>query len=400
MCAALTPERASLGSRTAAGLPARPFRSIELFSGAGGLALGTHAARFQHEILIEWNSEAAHTLRRNVLAGRIGGISDWRVEQGDIRDYDFSDHGQVDLLAGGPPCQPFSIGGRHKGDADRRNMIPEFARVLGQLAPRAFVMENVRGMLRPAFRPYFDYVRRMLARPAVSPRPNETWEEHDRRLLAHHVERGDDLSYDLAFQVLNAADFGVPQIRHRVFVVGIRSDLKRRFTFPTPTHSAAALRSQQIDGTYWARHAMPPPDWSTSPPSTPALALHAPWRTVRDAIHDLPTPTLLDDPGLGQHSFQPGARAYPGHTGSPLDWPAKTLKAGDHGVPGGENMLRHADGSVRYFSVREAARLQTFPDGWMIEGPWSEAMRQIGNAVPVSLAQAVATSVADVLSHD
>ena len=94
------------------------------------------------------------------------------------------------------------------------------------------------------------------------------------------------------------------------------------------------------------------------------------------------------------HRLQAGARIYPGHTGSPLDLPAKTLKAGDHGVPGGENMLVRTDGSVRYFSVRESARLQTFPDGYELHGAWSEAMRQLGNAVPVTLAQVVASSVA------
>ncbi len=83
-----------------------------------------------------------------------------------------------------------------------------------------------------------------------------------------------------------------------------------------------------------------------------------------------------------------------GHTGSPLDWPAKTLKAGDHGVPGGENMIAFPDGSVRYFTVREAARIQTFPDAWQFQGAWSEAMRQLGNAVPVTLARVVAEGMA------
>ena len=95
--------------------------------------------------------------------------------------------------------------------------------------------------------------------------------------------------------------------------------------------------------------------------------------------------------------FNPGARSYAGHTGSPLDEPAKTLKAGDHGVPGGENMLARVDGSVRYFTVREAARLQTFPDSYTFCGAWTEAMRQLGNAVPVRLAEVVASSVAETL---
>jgi DNA (cytosine-5)-methyltransferase 1 len=120
------------------------------------------------------------------------------------------------------------------------------------------------------------------------------------------------------------------------------------------------------------------------------------WQSVRDALRGVPDPET--DPRaaaeLLNHRFQPGARSYPGHTGSPLDEPAKTLKAGVHGVPGGENMLLRPNGSVRYFSVRESARLQTFPDDFLFHGSWTEAMRQLGNAVPVQLARVVGEDVA------
>jgi len=120
-----------------------------------------------------------------------------------------------------------------------------------------------------------------------------------------------------------------------------------------------------------------------------------PWRTVRDAIHDLPDPERnpAAASSVHNHRFQPGARSYPGHTGSPLEEPAKTLKAGVHGVHGGENMLRHADGRIRYFTVRESARLQTFPDDFVFHGSWTEAMRQLGNAVPVTLAELLARDI-------
>ena len=116
------------------------------------------------------------------------------------------------------------------------------------------------------------------------------------------------------------------------------------------------------------------------------------------AIGDLPAPMERGTPGYLNHVYQPGARQYPGHTGSPIDMPAKALKAGGHGVPGGENMLLNTDGSVRYFTVRESARLQTFPDRYELHGAWGEAMRQLGNAVPVLLAQKVASSVAEHLA--
>jgi DNA (cytosine-5)-methyltransferase 1 len=117
---------------------------------------------------------------------------------------------------------------------------------------------------------------------------------------------------------------------------------------------------------------------------------------VRDAIADLPDPEHSPHKAkaISNHRFQSGARSYPGHTGSPLDEPAKTLKAGVHGVPGGENMLLKPTGEVRYFTVRESARLQTFPDDYVFHGSWSETMRQLGNAVPVRLAEMVGKDVA------
>ena len=114
---------------------------------------------------------------------------------------------------------------------------------------------------------------------------------------------------------------------------------------------------------------------------------------MRDAIFDLPDPEAHPDQTILNHVFQPGARPYPGHTGSPMDEPAKTLKAGDHGVPGGENMLCLPNGQFRYFTVRESARIQTFPDNFAFHGSWTETMRQLGNAVPVQLAQVIASDI-------
>src|SRR5262249_9190687 len=124
-----------------------------------------------------------------------------------------------------------------------------------------------------------------------------------------------------------------------------------------------------------------------------------PWRTVRDAIGDLPDPEVIaEEHEFVNHKHNPGARSYPGHTGSPFDEPAKTLKAGVHGVPGGENTVRYVNGKVRYFTVREAARIQTFPDDYVFHASWTESMRQIGNAVPVRLAELVARDVAEHLN--
>ena len=117
-----------------------------------------------------------------------------------------------------------------------------------------------------------------------------------------------------------------------------------------------------------------------------------PWQTMRDALYDMPDPK--SDHGIIDHIFRDGARTYPGHTGSDFDWPSKTIKAGGHGVPGGENMIRFNDGSVRYLTTFEAKRIQTFPDDFVIKGAWGEAMRQIGNAVPVLLAEKIGFKLA------
>ena len=383
------------------------MRSVELFTGAGGLALGVHRAGFHHLIVVERDRHARATLRLNRERQPVTGV-DWPVapDPGDVTTFDYTPYREIDLLAGGAPCQPFSLGGKHAGQADARNLFPEVFRAVRETHPRAFLLENVKGLTRASFRPYFDYLLAQLRRPFVTPRPGEAWEAHRARLLTSQEERPDHC-YDVAFQVYNAADMGVPQARHRVFIVGFRHDLGVHWRFPGPTHSEAALLyAQYVDGGYWAEHGLPPR------PAPPRLAGRARalarqgappelrWRTVRDAIGDLPEPVDYEPcPGIDNHIGIPDARAYPGHTGSPWDWPAKTIKAGDHGNPGGENMLRRDDGSARYFTVRELARLQTFPDEWHFQGPWTESRRQLGNAVPVLLAEAIARPLHDALAR-
>jgi DNA (cytosine-5)-methyltransferase 1 len=313
------------------------------------------------------------------------------------------------VVSGGPPCQPFSIGGKHRGYSDKRDMFPEAVRAVRSLRPRAFIFENVRGLLRQTFASYFEYVLLQLAYPSLSCGKVESWTDHRIRLEKHHTSGHDRAEYNVVFRQLNAADYGVPQRRDRVFLVGFRSDLRVQWSFPEGRFSEdALLRSKWVTGEYWDRHKVPARQRSKPKPRQ-AVRLERlrhgvlfgadmePWRTVRDAISDLPNPELHPLNDLLNHRFNPEARSYPGHTGSPLDEPAKTLKAGDHGVPGGENMLLRPDGSVRYFTVREAARLQTFPDSHIVRGPWSEAMRQLGNAVPVRLAENVALAVAKTL---
>ncbi|MBV9508424.1 MAG: DNA cytosine methyltransferase [Acidobacteriia bacterium] len=384
------------------------MRSVELFAGAGGLALGMANAGFRHAAVIEWNPEACETFREN-KRHHTHHVEEWPLWEGDVRQFDYGVlGGEVMVVSGGPPCQPFSICGKHRGNDDERDMFPQAVRAVRELRPEAFIFENVKGLMRETFATYFEYITLQLAHPSLGRRKGESWREHRERLEKHHTARKTSSEYKVVFRLLNAADYGIPQKRERVFIVGFRSDLGVEWSFPDETHSEdALLASKWISGEYWERHQVSKRQRPSKDDRLEARLAKlqrgelfgeiAPWLTVRDAICDLPDPERFPNNKVPNHRFNPGARSYTGHTGSRMDEPAKTLKAGDHGVPGGENMLARSDGSVRYFTVREAARLQTFSDDYIFRGAWSEAMRQLGNAVPVRLAEVVASSVAKTL---
>lgn len=384
------------------------LKSVELFAGAGGLALGASLAGFTPEVVLEWNKWACDTIRENQMRQNPL-VIDWPLHEQDARLFDFSTIKGIDLVAGGPPCQPFSLGGKHKAHADRRDMFPATIAAVRQLQPKAFLIENVKGLARAAFASYLRYILLQLSYPDMASFPGETWQEHLGRLEKEKTSgRSQGLAYDVVCRVVNAADYGIPQRRERIFIVGFRHDLGARWSFPKATHSLdALLHAQWVSGEYWDRHEVsrkkrPHMDAKyknriAKLPGLSAAFLDKPWLTVRDALQGLPSPLDKKASLYNNHVFQPGARAYAGHTGSPLDLPAKTLKAGDHGVPGGENMLLSPTGDIRYFTIRESARLQTFPDTYVFHGAWSEIMRQLGNAVPVALGRILAGSIAEKL---
>lgn len=383
------------------------MKSVEIFVGAGGLAMGVSQAGFRHHAVVEWDKDACNTIRENQKRN-IAPVCRWPLFECDVRAFDFGLLPEgLDLLAGGPPCQPFSLGGKHRGHEDERDMFPATVRVVRQMKPRAFLFENVKGLKRASFARYLEYIKLQLTYPEICRKNGDDWNDHLVRLERHHTRgREGGLYYRVLVGVLNSANFGIPQRRERVIIVGFRSDIRQAWSFPEPTHSQEALlHSQWVTGEYWERHEI----GKRSRPAIPErlrarvarlpLAFEHPWMTVRDAISDLPNPQGRHNNGILNHQFIPGARTYIGHTGSPLDEPAKTLKAGDHGVPGGENMIAFPDGGVRYFTVRESARLQTFPDDYMFTGSWGEIMRQLGNAVPVALGRILASSIRSSLDH-
>jgi DNA (cytosine-5)-methyltransferase 1 len=392
-----------------------------LFTGGGGLAMAMHNAGFRHLLAVELDKRACQTLRANIAEPFDPGALDaasldsaWPLIEGDVHKVSFDRwKGKVDVVAGGVPCQPWSLGGAHKGYDDPRNLWPELFRIVRETEPRAVIAENVKGLLRPSFKPYYDYVLNELRAPFEERVDGEDWRDHDKRLRKALDKDTIDPTkrYDVKYMLVNAADYGVPQVRWRVFVVAFRRDLGLEdWQFPKPTHSEAALLRAQADGSYWDEHKVPKRHRYT--PQVPFDSddenrSAQRWRTLRDALKGDPT---RDEPELGEpigdktehpkhlhHYGWPGARQYPGHTPNKLDRPAKTIKAGVHGVPGGESVLERQDGSIRYMTVREASRVMTFPDHWLLEGPRGEQMRQLGNAVPVRLGQAVSDSVAAAL---
>jgi DNA (cytosine-5)-methyltransferase 1 len=371
------------------------LNSLELFSGAGGLAKGIEIAGANHTAFVEWNADACKTLRYNYNADI--------VHETDVRKFDFNKVEGVDLISGGPPCQPFSVGGKAKGIDDERDMFPYAISAIRQLTPKAFIFENVKGLLRQSFSEYFNYIILQLTYPEIINKTHD-WKRHLADLeYAHKSANHYSLKYNVTFRLVNAADYGIPQKRERVIIIGIRNDLNISWNFPKETHSEEALLwSKYVTGDYWVKHGIQLTDVDLLLMRNEKKRLidkHGffpptlkPWLTVRDAIADLPNPQRIKD-FHPEHYHRGGAKSYPGHTGSDIDQPSKALKAGDHGVPGGENMIRFTDGSIRYFTILEAKRIQTFPDDYPILGSWTEAMRQLGNAVPVRLGQAIAETL-------
>jgi DNA (cytosine-5)-methyltransferase 1 len=375
--------------------------SVELFTGCGGLALGLSRAGFAARRMSERDKHSV----ANIVFNRSKGLKpfdQWPIQEEDVQTVDWSAYNGVDLVAGGPPCQPFSIGGLHRGHDDKRDMWPETVRAVREIGPRAFLFENVRGLLRPAFEQYLKWVLLSLSNPEIEIHRDESRSDHLHRLAEKRVPS----SYNVKLFHINAADYGAAQKRHRVIIMGLRRDLQEWPTAPHQTHTRERLVwDKWVTGEYWRRHGLKKP--RTIPlvdePLVERLLNQSlivpnskPWTTIRDAIRGLGEPGSRED--VANHTRQPGARSYPGHTGSILDEPAKALKAGVHGVPGGENMIAFENGKVRYFTVREAARLQGLPDKYEFVGSWSENMRQLGNAVPAPLAEAFAGRIAAYIS--
>ncbi|MCC6920492.1 MAG: DNA cytosine methyltransferase [Alphaproteobacteria bacterium] len=306
--------------------------SLELCAGAGGQALGLEKAGFDHECLVEIDRHACRTLRAN--------RPKWNVFEGDMEPFDARPYHGVELVAGGLPCPPFSKAGKQLGRTDERNMFPNALRIVDEARPKAVMFENVRGFLDAVFDDYRTQIRGSLKK----------------------------LGYVTDWRLLNASEFGVPQLRPRVAIVAIRSDFADKFSWPDtsganpPPTVGEALRDLMAER-----------GW---------LGVRA-WANRADEI----APTIVG----GSHKH-----------GGPDLGPTRARRAWAGLGVNGSTVAEHAPerdfvGMPR-LTVRMVARLQGFPDEWRFEGAKTPAYRQVGNAFPPPVAQAVGQRILQAIS--
>lgn len=300
--------------------------TVELCAGAGGQALGLEHAGFHHRALVEIDPHCCATLNLNRPA--------WNVMQTDLRAFNGKLFRGVDLLAGGLPCPPFSVAGKQLGEDDERNLFPEAVRLIGEMRPKAVMIENVRGLLDAAFEDYRTYISGEIAK----------------------------MGYQSEWRLLNASDFGVPQLRPRVVFVALREDCGEKFQWPVPQEQSSPTVGDCLYDLMSAQ------GWMGV----------AAWRQGANEI----APTIVG--GSKKHG---GPDLGP--TRAKQAW--KKLGVDGHGVVT-EPPNRDFVGFPR-LTVRMVARLQGFPDDWQFSGSKTAAYRQVGNAFPPPVAQAVGREI-------
>ena len=337
-------------------VPKRAYTLVELFAGAGGLALGLEQAGFKSVLLNEKDKYACQTLRAN--------RPNWKVIEDDITNVDFSHlKGQVDLLTGGFPCQPFSYAGKQLGFEDLRGtLVFEMARAIKEIQPKVFLAENVKGLT----------------------------ENDGGRTLKTIIHVLEELGYTLVEQdIYKAIFYKVPQKRERLIIIGVRNDLaaKAKFVKPSPYYRLLTVKDALQAGELFDSP-VPESVGQAYPKRKAEIMAHVPeggyWR-------DLPL-DLQKEYMLG--SFYLGG----GKTGMArrLSWnePSLTLTC----APAQKQTERCHPSEHRPLTTREYARIQTFPDDWQFEGSATQVYKQIGNAVPVNLALAVGKSLVRMLN--
>ena len=333
-------------------VPLRDFTSVELFAGAGGLALGMHLAGFRHVLLNEMDTMACQTLKRN--------HPEWNVLEGDIRKVDFTPLcGKVDFLSGGFPCQAFSYAGKRGGLSDTRGtLFFELARAVKEIQPKVFMGENVKGLLS----------------------------HDDGRTLGVIRNAIKELGYTLVEpRVLKAIMYQVPQKRERLILIAIRNDIYEkgiRFKWPDPYHRVMTLRDAFFSGELFVED-VPASEGQTYPAKKARVMAMVPeggdWRNL---------PIEVQKEYMGGSFYLGGGKTGMARRLS-MDEPSLTLTC----APAQKQTERCHPTETRPLTVREYARIQTFPDDWEFAGNISDQYKQIGNAVPVNLAYAIGRSL-------
>lgn len=332
-------------------VPRRDFTSVELFAGAGGLALGMEKAGFKHVLLNEFNHTACNTLRIN--------RPEWNVVEGDVHDVSFELlRDKVDFLSGGFPCQAFSYAGNKGGFSDTRGtLFFEMARAINEIRPKVFMGENVKGL----------------------------WSHDNGRTLQTIRNTIAELGYTLVEpRVLKAIMYQVPQKRERLILIAIRNDFAElvKFRWPSPYNRIMTLRDAFYKGILYDTD-VPQSEGATYPEKKRKVMAQVPmggdWR-------DLPEDVQKDYMG-GSYYLEGGKTGMARRLS--LDEPSLTLTC----APAQKQTERCHPIETRPLSVREYARIQTFPDDWQFCGANADKYKQIGNAVPVNLAWAVGRSL-------
>jgi len=336
--------------------PLRQFNSIELFAGGGGLALGLHEAGFNQVLFNEFNHDACETLRKN--------FKDSNIIEGDVHNVDFTPYkGKIDFLSGGFPCQAFSYAGNQKGFEDARGtLFFELARAIKETQPKVFLGENVKGLVSHDNGKTFKVISQII----------------------------DELGYYLVPpRVLKAVMYKVPQKRERIFLVGIRKNFadKVSFHWPSPYYRVMTLRDTFYKGELYDSD-VPESIGQKYPKRKAEILSKVPqggdWR---DLPEDLQKEYMKGSFYLGGGKTGMARRLS-------LDEPSLTLTC----APAQKQTERCHPLETRPLTVREYARIQTFPDSWEFSGSESSQYKQIGNAVPVNLAKAMGHSLIRLLN--
>ena len=330
--------------------------TVELFAGAGGLAIGLEEAGLKCKLLSEIDKDACSTLTRN--------RPDWNVVEGDVAKIDFTPYqGQIDVITGGFPCQAFSYAGKKLGlDDARGTLFYEFARAVKEVQPLIAMGENVRGLLS----------------------------HENGRTLAGMVSILNGLGYIvLEPRVLRAIFYDVPQKRERLFIVALRSDFRGSFAFPQPRDYVLNLRDALKAGVLYPTDVPDSPGQIYPTRKKQILDLVPPGGYWRDLPEDVQREYMQKSYFLGGGKTGMARRIS-------WDEPSLTLTC----APAQKQTERCHPDETRPFTIREYARIQTFPDQWHFSGSISSQYKQIGNAVPVNLAKAMGQSIAAALeSH-